>query len=460
MSIESLQARIAAGENQYTEFKMSTDVEQIGPAACAFLNAEGGKVFCGVSDKGDLLGVPDAAAAARTLELTLKKALSPTPYLTADAVTVDGVDLVVVHAPQGSDPPYVFQGAVWIRSGKQNSAANLQRLRAILQSQGEIPERWERRLSPSMTPDDLDVDEIRVTVREAEESGRFSFTNGADDELVLKDLSVLAPGGFTNGGDALFSQAPMRRHPQCRVQLLVFATEKSSGEYLDNRTFKGPLVRICREIVGAIESANSIRSVFRAGALQRIDQPAYDSDAIREGIVNAFVHRDYEAYSGGLKVSVYRDRIEIWNSGTLPEGLKPSDLKRDHPSILVNPDIAQVFYLRGFMERVGRGTELIAKASKRLGATAPQWRDAPTGVTLTIYSSHRDRATEQPLNDRQRALLESIAVGEAISLREYVVRFASGITDRHARRDLDALVKSGYVEVVGAGPATAYRRER
>lgn len=460
MSIESLQARIAAGENQMTEFKTSADVEVVGPAACAFLNAEGGRIFCGVTDEGRLSGVPNAVAAARKLELTLKRSISPTPYLTADAVTIEGTDVVVLDVPQGSDPPYVHGGAVWIRSGVQNRPANIQRLRAMLQSQGEAIERWERRLSPSMTGEDLDIDEVRATVREAEESGRFSFSKPADDQLVLKDLSVLLPAGFTNGGDALFSQAPMRRHPQCRVQLLVFAGEKSDSEYLDNRTFKGPLVRACREVVAAIESTNSVRSIFHAGALQRWDQPAYDPDAIREGVVNAFVHRDYEAYSGGLKVSVYRDRIQIWNSGTLPEGLKPSDLKRDHPSILVNPDIAQVFYLRGFMERVGRGTELIAKASKRLGATAPQWRDTGTGVMLTIYSSHREQEVQRSLNERQRALLGTVAIGDMISLREYVSKFAGTISDRQARRDLDELVKAGYVEVVGAGPATAYRRDR
>jgi ATP-dependent DNA helicase RecG len=460
MSIESLQARIAAGENQTTEFKTSADVKLIGPVVCAFLNADGGKLYCGVTDKGKLSGVVNAAVAARNLELTLKKSISPTPYLTADAVTIEGSEIVVLDVPQGSDPPYVYGGAVWIRSGLQNRPANLPRLRAMLESQGEAIERWERRLSPSMTAEDLDIDEIRATVREAEESGRFSFTKPTDDLLVLNDLSVLVPPGFTNGGDALFSQAPMRRHPQCRAQLLVFAGEKSDSEYLDNRTFKGPLVRTCREIVAAIESTNSIRSVFHAGAVQRSDQPAYDPDAIREGVVNAFVHRDYEAYSGGLKVSVYRDRIEIWNSGALPEGLKPSDLKRDHPSILVNPFIAQVFYLRGFMERVGRGTELIAKASKRLGATAPHWRDTGTGVTLTIYSSHREQEPQRPLNDRQRAFLDAIAVGDTLSLRDYVSRFAGTITDRHARRDLDELVKAGYVEVVGAGPSTAYRRER
>ncbi|HEY0026294.1 MAG TPA: RNA-binding domain-containing protein [Allosphingosinicella sp.] len=460
MSVESLRSRIAAGENETTEFKSTAHANVIGPAICAFLNADGGTVFCGVTDEGELVGVPDARAAAQALELSLKKTISPTPYLTADTVTIGGVEIVVLDVPKGSDPPYVRAGAVWVRSGLESRPATIEALRAMLRLQGESPERWERRLSPSMAEEDLDFDEVRATVREAEESGRFSFTEPADDRLVLKDLSVLAPLGITNAGDALFSTAPIRRHPQCRVQLLVFEGDKAGSEYADNRLFKGPMVRVCRSVVDAIEATNSVRSRFLAGSLQRVDQPAYDSDAIREGVVNAFVHRDYEAYSGGLKVSVYRDRIEIWNSGTLPQGLKPIDLRRDHASILVNPDIAQVFYLRGFMERVGRGTELIAKASKRLGALPPQWRDSGTGVTLTIYSSHRQPEPRREPNARQRALLASLEIGEVISLRDYQRRFAGSISERQARRDLDDLVKNGYIEVLGAGPSTAYRRDR
>ena len=460
MSIESLLGRIAAGENATTEFKRSPEPDVVGTAACSFLNAAGGTVFCGVTEEGELVGVPHAEAAARRLELELKNAISPTPYLTADAVRIGETEIVVLDVPEGRDPPYVHKGAVWIRSGGESKPATIQKLRAMLQAQGEAEQRWERRLSPLMTEEDLDVDEIRATVREAEESGRFSFSNADDNRLVLKDLSVLLPFGFTNAGDALFSRAPMRRHPQCRVQLLVFADEKSGAEYLDNRVFEGPLVRACRDLVAAIDPLNSVRSVFRSGEIQRVDQPAYDADAIREGIVNAFVHRDYEAYSGGLKVSVYGDRIEIWNTGTLPQGLKPADLRRDHPSILVNPDIAQVFYLRGFMERVGRGTELIAKNSRRLGAAAPQWRDTGTGVTLTIFSSHRETASERPPNSRQQALLDALSVGETLALRDYVSAFAPGISDRQARRDLDELVRWGYMAVVGAGPSTAYRRDR
>jgi ATP-dependent DNA helicase RecG len=460
MSMESLRSRIAAGENKTTALVESAQLDSVGPIVCSFLNSDGGTVVCGVGAEGDIVGIERAAISeARNLELELKKAISPTPFVTAGAAGVEDKDIIVLEVPQGLDRPYVFEGAVWLRSEGRSITADSDALRAMLQSREVSSERWERQLSPIMAEDELDLDEIRATVREAEESGRFSFSDPSDTRLVLKDLAVLLPPGFTHAGDVLFSRTPARRHPQCRVQLLVFGGEKTDPEYVNNRTFEGPLVRTCRELISAVEATNMTRSVFRPGEVQRVDQPAYDADAIREGVVNAFVHRDYSAYSGGLKVSVYTDRIEIWNSGALPEGLKPSDLRRDHPSILINPDIAQVFYLRGFMERIGRGTELIAKASRRLGAASPHWRDSGNGVTLTLFSSHA-RQNRLVLNRRQQSLLEELAMGNAISLREYVHRYGEGVTDRQGRRDLDELVKSGKLTVEGAGRSTVYRRER
>ena len=76
-----------------------------------------------------------------------------------------------------------------------------------------------------------------------------------------------------------------------------------------------------------------IQSLFAPGDRGREDHPNYSIEALREGLVNALAHRDYAAFSGGVTVSVYPGRIEIWNSGRLPRGIKVADLKRVHPSI-------------------------------------------------------------------------------------------------------------------------------
>lgn len=458
MNADALRKLLAGGEDATLEFKSSARTDAVGRAACGMLNAQGGTLVVGVGDDGRPVGLKNAQDVARELELFLKDRISPRPVLATHVVELGEIECVVVEISKTPDGPYVFEGGVWLRHGVETRAATSSELRALLSAEGE-PERWERRISPLMTDDDLDNDEVRSTVREALQEGRFSFSDPDDTRLVLKDLSAVAPGGYTQAGDALFGRYPGRRHPQCRAQFVVFAAAKSDGEYLDNRWFEGPLVRVCTELAGAVNAASPRRSTFEGDDLRRRDQPAYDALAIREGIVNAFVHRDYSAYSGGLRVSMYPDRLEIWNSGSLPVGLTTRDLRREHPSILVNPDIAQVFYLRGLMERLGRGTEFIATASRRIGAAAPTWKDAPTGVVLTMFSAHRT-VERQDLNTRQRSLLDALEQGEALPLREYLARFAGSITDRHGRRDLDELVKGGFLVVEGAGPSTVYRRKR
>jgi ATP-dependent DNA helicase RecG len=86
----------------------------------------------------------------------------------------------------------------------------------------------------------------------------------------------------------------------------------------------------------------------------------------------------------------------------------------------------------------------------------PVWKNEPLGVRLTLYA-----ATSQPqpmeLNERQKALLDSLAGGERITTREFLDRFGSGLSERQARRDLSQLEDAGLLERVGAGPSTAYQ---
>lgn len=58
--------------------------------------------------------------------------------------------------------------------------------------------------------------------------------------------------------------------------------------------------------------------------------------------MNAFAHRDYADYKGGIAVHIYPRRLEIWNSGSLPAGVTLEKLARGHISVLRNPDIAHV----------------------------------------------------------------------------------------------------------------------
>jgi len=212
------------------------------------------------------------------------------------------------------------------------------------------------------------------------------------------------------------------------------------------------------EVIDFVGRNVAVTAHFENGRLRRQDRPEYPMHALREGLVNAFAHRDYAGFSGGLSVGIYPSRIEIWNSGRLPEGLTPRDLRRNHPSLPTNPDIAHLLYIRGLMERVGRGTQKILNACKEYGLPGPKWLDRPSGVTLILYSARSSAGHEISLNERQKGLIENLALGSEITPAEYRKRFASDVSERQGRRDLKELEDLRLIVRKGGGAGTRYQR--
>lgn len=456
-----LEIQIKGGKDAQTVFMRdikSPDI--IAQHVCAFLNSEsGGSLICGIDQKGTPLGIDNAPDKLQELQFALAAQISPPALFSVTPEQAGKKSLIVVEVPSGPDKPYVAQGGVWLRKGGRTVAADAQSLRALFSTQAAESERWERRLSVSMLFEDLSEDEILRLRDEARRSGRFDFKADEPPEAVLADLSMTRPGGFTHCADVLFSTNPSLRHPQVRVQLVVFARDEASDDYDDFRWFEGPLLKIADEVVDALVRHNRIRSTFRPDEIERRDQPNYARYAIREGVVNALVHRDYSSYSGSVKISIYPSRIEIWNTGRLPDGIRPGDLARKHPSIPVNPDIAHAFYLRSFMDRVGRGGQRLAESCKEIGAHPPKWSQIHGGVLLTLYAAvGKEQARRELLNERQRTFIENVSLNELLTVAEYRDRFAPGITNRQARRDLSELESFRLVRREGAGPSTVYRR--
>lgn len=453
-----IRKQIRQGEGVGTDFMGDArDLDAIARTVCAFLNTSGGTLFCGVGDNGRIIGLNTAQDQAHQIHAYVLENVTPKALFTVSVDDEDGQAIVTIDVPAGKDRPYVFAGSVFVRAGSRTRAADATTLREMVQSKSVAAERWERRPSMAMEESDLDHGEIRRTVEEAEGSGRFVFIDAADDIAVLKALAVYSANGFTQAADVLFAKNPALRHPQTRVRVTRFASDKGGDTYLDDHQFHGPLVAVFKEAFERLSQHVRREARFQADDVRRVDQPEYPFDALREGLVNAFAHRDYSGFSGGVTVGIYPSRIEIWNSGHFPEGLQPSDLRKNHPSLPTNPDIAHVFYLRGLMERIGRGGQQIIKACRDHGLSAPKWVDRPTGVTLTIFG--RGGAAEAfTANPRQRELLAQLQAGDQIRPGEYHQQFAADVTDRQARRDLVELEEAGFLRRIGKGAVTSYQR--
>jgi len=150
---------------------------------------------------------------------------------------------------------------------------------------------------------------------------------------------------------------------------------------------------------------------------------------VAEAIVNAVAHRDYTS-GAAIQVSVFSDRIEVWNPGELLPPLTPESLRKPHRSVLRNPRIAEALFLVHYIEKYGTGTLMMIRESREHSLPEPSFGgNQPGEFGTTVW---RDWLTEEVmaelgLNERQRAALVKAKSAGSIGNMQY--REAFGVDD-------------------------------
>lgn len=198
------------------------------------------------------------------------------------------------------------------------------------------------------------------------------------------------------------------------------------------------------------------------GVFERVNEPLFPPVALREALVNAFCHRDYSHAGGAVSIAIYDDRLEIWSDGTLPFGLRPEDLKRDHLSRPRNPLIAEVFYRRGLVERWGRGTQRLVELCVRAGHPEPEFLEQAGAVCVRFLPSGyiAPYRVAHDLTQRQRKLLQALAGSEARPLGELRAQVAPDTPERTLRDDLSHLKRLGLINSRGMGRGAVWFLKR
>ena len=388
MTSEDIRKLLALGEGQRIEFKSTCGpVAALGKVVCGMLNTSGGYIVCGVTDDHVVSGVSLKEGQLATLERQLHDGLSPKALVSVEELQLQQKTVVVIEVPAGQDVPYAFQDVFYIREGDRDQRADAETIRDMVMRRQIAPERWERRLSVANLETDLDTDEVFRAVRDAQRGDRAWFRDAGNAEMVLEDFSAAKYGRLTNGGDVLFSLNSARRLPQTRLRAYSYNSDKAGDKFADMTSFEGPAMTLFEQAYSFIVRNTRTISRFIKGNPVRQDSPLYPEAAVREALINAFAHRDYSSASGGIAIHVFPRRLEIWNSGSLPPGVTAETLGRGQLSVLRNPDIAHVLYLRGLMEKAGRGSVLMVQACENNGLSAPKWQsDENLGVTLTFFA--------------------------------------------------------------------------
>jgi ATP-dependent DNA helicase RecG len=116
-----------------------------------------------------------------------------------------------------------------------------------------------------------------------------------------------------------------------------------------------------------------LKALITYEGVQRVESFPVSELAFREALINAVVHKDY-ASQHTIQISVYDDKLLMWNAGDLPPHWTIDTLMQKHNSEPHNPAIAYPFFLAGYIESWGRGIEKIVEESQKFNGITPQFR--------------------------------------------------------------------------------------
>ncbi|MGB7284751.1 MAG: ATP-binding protein [Candidatus Acidiferrum sp.] len=455
MNAKDLHQVISRGENAHVSFSTEAETESVAKIVCAFLNSQGGRLFLGVR-KNQVPGVANVEVRASELDRELPSRISPKSVWTVEQVRYDNRDVLVIEVPEGKDKPYVFGGAIYLWRAKQAVPASRDEISELIETRAQASYRWERQPALGADRGDLDDELVLQTIARARDAQRW---HGAQDDIdgFLDELGLIQDGNVTNACLLLYGKKPTRVLPQARVRVLVIPEGKIADRFRVDRMFEDCLLRLAKELPDALSVyVGGVESHFSKTTWERSDTPIYPMSALREGIMNALIHRDY-ASSASITIAIRSDSLKISNPGRLPRDLTLSDLKKDHPSLPRNPDIAHVCFLYGLIEKVGRGTQRILADCRNAHLRDPKWQTSGLETTLMFYSRvlSSSRSTED-LNPRQQQILKTVTERGRVTSSEIVKMVGPGVTDRTIRTDLQMLLDLGLVTRKGRGRATLY----
>lgn len=461
---------IPSSESLTVEFK--SDLKKypdsdIFEAVVAFANTEGGSLYLGVEDNGQITGVHPSHKNPITLSAFVANNTVP-PVSTRTEIIDDEKPVLQISVPKS------YSGVVATVSGKilrrrlkadgqpENTpmypseiATRLSDLRLLDYSTILIPEASMNDFDP------LELDRMRKNILSYD--GEKSLLDLADDEL-LKAI------GFVRERDNQSTPTVLGLLMIGRVESIkrFIPTHSTSFQVLEgtnvliNDDFTLPLLASIEKLNTYLEAWNPQREIEMG--LFRMPAPDFDKRALREAIVNAYSHRDYSRM-GRIRVSIADEGLTIANPGGFIEGVTVKNLLTAEPHGR-NPALADALKRIGLAEKTGRGIDRIFEGSLIYGRTMPDYSGSNSvTVSLFIPRSAPDIQIAEMVSNEQNRLGRPLPINTLLILNYlkdaprsdiHQISEALNIQETIAKTVLEKSIETGLVEAYGSGRGRSY----
>jgi ATP-dependent DNA helicase RecG len=389
--LEILQNR----ENSGIEFKQDDRGnkafnEVFAKEVTALSNLKGGKIIIGVEDDGRISGVRNPKCEEWVMNVC-RTLVRPgiIPYY-EEVEFEDGKRVAVIHVDMGYHKPYYMERGerrtYYIRVGSTSREATREELSRLFQTSGAF--HYDTSPVANATIDDIELHKVReyflkyheINLKDVNDTELKDILNNADLMKRAEYGEVLTVGGLL-----LFGKKPQKFLPNSGITFAYFQGDDLSDELFDRKVIEGTLPELIDETVKSIQQ--NLKKPSKIRGLKRIEK-ALPKEVLREAVTNAVTHRNY-TIGAEIRIYMFSNRIEVRSPGALPNTVTVEKMKIGSYSYPRNPLIAQ--YLRDlrYVDKLGRGVQMMFKKTKELGLPEPNLREDGEEFIVTFFFEKR-----------------------------------------------------------------------
>ncbi len=366
ISKKELQRLLADLESDRVERTVSTDkMDKFGEAICAFSNdlpdyQKPGYLIIGADDKtGKVVPIKITdSLLTKIASIRTEGNIQPQPSMTVEKVELDEGPVVVVEVQPAHFPPVKYKGKICVRVGPRRGVANEDDERKLYEKRASHVQTFDAMPCLGSSLNDLDVRLFKQIYLPKAYPEDVLENDKRDVRLQLQSLGFydMKYDCPTYAGILMFGNNVERRLPGAYVQYVRFSGDGRGADIANDYKFSGNLMTILNQLDTFVSTTIAKKRPVPVSALREENIMDYPSWAIRELLMNAVCHRDYEG-NGPIQFYQYDDRLEILNPG----GLYGKANSRNFPWVndYRNGVIAEAMKVIGFVNRFSRGVQRV-----------------------------------------------------------------------------------------------------
>lgn len=426
-------------EDEYTELK-SILTKEIKKEIVAFANSGGGKIYIGIDDYGNIIGLENVKSDIEALSGMIKDGIKSdlTLYTTIKQENINNKDIIILEVADAPNKPYYLadkglkSSGVYLRSGNTSVPVSDEVIKKLIIDSQNIP--FENMISKYQ---DLHFEYLTLSLKNK---------NINLNDTILKTLNIInLDNKYTNLGLLLSDECPYS------IKCAIF-DGINDMKFKDRKEFTGSLLKQVNEVSDYLNVYNRISGEIKG--LERIDIRDYPEYALRESILNAIIHRDYN-YSGSVLVSLYENHFEITSLGGLIKGLKINDLYSG-VSQTRNKNLANVFFRLNYVESFGTGIKRIVQSYENY-SQKPIFLSTENTFKVILYNVNykENKNLNLPSNlSQEEIIIEYLKNNDKIN--RVIVEKLLNISNTRAKTIIKKMINNNVIKSMDTGKNTYY----